>query len=162
MITRRYKHLGRRVCNRWTGICGIIVGASERGKRGWDVTIDWDDGHRSGVNWESEISDRPHSRCNHLLVADDYAPDYGPVPDRIRALIARIDSGPFPFRLGHSTELKVGRDSISYWAPFGEWEATASLYGGQGRWSHSSKTTLNDALAGLRAQLVAALEGGAK
>lgn len=148
--TRPYRHLGRRIENTACGKLGRIARAQRRTdvKRGWEVWIAWDDGH-DGSGWtDRDIGQYALNR----LVPDDYAPDHGPIKDRIRALITRIDEGGIEYRWRMITSVYIGRDNIGIWAPARKFIASAHLWAGQGNWRGEGDTQ-KEAWAALREQL---------
>jgi hypothetical protein len=149
--SRPYRNLGKRVQNIHTGIMGTITEAERRTnvKSGWKIRITYDDGHK-GILW----TDRDTLNHNRI-VADDFVPDYGPVRERILALIARIDRGGLEWQYGHSTEGRCNRDVVMIWKPLTTFETIASLYGGQGKWEAEGRTQ-DEAWAKLRCMLTEA------
>jgi len=144
-----YKNLGKRVQNLGTGHLGTIIAATRKpDSEVWTLKIRFD---TDEAGRETEWDSASCWRFNRI-VADDYAPDYGPIPDRIRAILARLDEE-IPSRLRHITEIRVGRDSITYWKPTFQHEFSVSLWAGQGSWrcKHSDKeTALNNLRETLR------------
>jgi hypothetical protein len=153
--TKQYRNLGKRVENTACGKLGRIARAVPRTdvKRGWEIWIAWDDGH-DGAGWTDR--DIGKSALNRI-VPDDYAPNHGPIPDRIRALLAVLDKGGIEWRYGMITSVSVGRDSIGIWRPFRTFVASAHLWAGQGKWEGESDTQEN-AWNALRIVLLAALK----
>jgi hypothetical protein len=153
-----YRHLGRRVVNIHTGILGTITEARVRPnvKRGWSLTITWDDGHSNSMWTDRDVSAK--GVTTNTLVADDYVPDYGPVKDRIQKLIDRIDHGDVRWKYGYGVEGRCGRDHIHIWKPrfTSQFEVRAGLYGGQGKWE-AEGITEELAWQKLRSMLVEAL-----
>ena len=151
---RPYRNLGKRVQNVHTGVMGTIIIAQRREdvKSGWNLRIEYDDGHLS-ILWH----DRETLQSNRI-VADDFVPNYGPVRERILALIERIDRGDLEWQRGFATEGRCNRDVVSIWMPRGRFETTAVLYGAQGRWEAKGNTQ-NEAWAKLRAKLTEAAAG---
>lgn len=133
---RPYRNLGKRVQNIHTGVMGKIVIAQRRedGKAGWNLRIEYDDGHLS-ILWRDRDT-LEHNR----IVADDFVPNYGPVRERILALIERIDRGGLEWERGFATEGRCNRDVVSIWKPMRCFETTAVLYGAQGRWEAEGST----------------------
>ena len=154
-----YPHLGRRVVNIHTGILGTITEARVRPhvKRGWSLTITWDDGHSNSMWTDRDVS--RNASTTNTLVADDYKPDYGPVKERIQKLINRIDQADVRWKYGFGVEGRCGRDHIHIWKPFATsmFETSAALYGGQGKWEAEGQSE-ELAWQNLRALLVAALQ----
>lgn len=148
--SRPYRNLGKRVQNIHSGIMGTITEAERRtdAKSGWKIRITYDDGHK-GILW-TDRSTLEHNR----IVADDFVPDYGPVRERILALIARIDRGGLEWKYGFATEGRCNRDFVSIWKPMAhrQFETMASLFGGQGKWE-AEGSTQDEAWANLRVML---------
>lgn len=149
--SRPYRNLGKRVQNIHTGIMGTITEAERRTdvKAGWKIRITYEDGH-NGILW----NDRDTLKHNRI-VADDFVQDYGPVLERILALIARIDRGGLEWQYGHSTEGRCNRDVVMIWKPRTMFKTIASLYGGQGKWKAEGHTQ-DEAWAKLRCMLAEA------
>jgi len=133
-----YKHINKRIENDSTGCLGTLVEASRKeGANVWDVGIKWD--CEEGI-------DRHFDTANlwkyNRIAPDDYAPDHGPIPERIKAIIFRLKNGTLPYRLNHITETREGKDSITlsrrrkdtkYWI-------NVSLWAGQGNWQTMGDT----------------------
>ena len=159
---KKYAFLGRRILNQPSGKMGTIASAKPRlaVKRGWEIVIEWDDGHSSGFWTDREISTT--GKQLNKVVADDFVPNYGPPNERIRALIDRLDERNIRWVPGYGVEAPVGLDSLHIWKPGAFFEAQASLYGGQGKWTSEGQTE-KIAWDDLRVKLTGALmrlEGG--
>lgn len=158
---RSYKHLGRRIENTACGKLGRIARAERRTdvKRGWKVWVMWDGEHdRISSTW----TDRDFGpNALNRIVPDDYAPDHGPIKDRIKALIAVIDKGGIEWVRGYSTSVYVGKDSVGIWRPFRTFIASAHLWAGQGDWRGEGDTQEN-AWNALRCVLLAAIKDKSK
>ena len=134
-----YKNLGKRVQNHGTGQLGTVIEATRKpDSKVWTLKIRFDtDEPGREMEWDSASCWR-----FNRIVADDYAPDYGPIRQRIEAIMERLSSD-IPMKFQHITEVHVGYDSITAWKPGFQYEFTASLWAGQGSWraKHSDKAT---------------------
>jgi hypothetical protein len=134
---RPYKNLWKRVQNHGTGQLGTVIEATrEPDSKVWALTIKFDtDPEGREMEWDSASCWR-----FNRIVADDYAPDYGPIRKRIEAIMERLSSD-IPMQFRHITEVPVGYDCITAWKPGFQYEVTASLWAGQGSWrsKHSDK-----------------------
>ena len=146
-----YKNLGKRFENFGTGQLGTIVDATRKpGSRVWELKVQFD---TEKDNFQSLWDSASFWRYNRI-VADAYAPDHGPIPDRIQAILKRLEDG-IPSKLHHITEIRIGKDSITYWKPTFQHQFSVSLWGGQGSWSakHSDRdialSTLKETLQGV-------------
>jgi hypothetical protein len=104
----KYKHLKRRIQNKWTGHFGRIVGAKPYMQKSWILKVLWE--HDGAIS-----ENTPQSLWrNNDIVPNDYAPDYGLISYRAAALLERVKTHQFVWKRGHRTVWIEGKDEIAF------------------------------------------------
>jgi hypothetical protein len=130
-----YKNLYKRIENEPTGMLGRIVEATRKpGSTVWDIAIKFDREESRSKHWDTASMFR-----YNRIVPEDYAPDHGPIKERIEAVISRLEKEPIPFRFGHSTVVYVGKDEITLSRDSKYW-INVTMWAGQRNWQTMGDT----------------------
>ena len=153
---RPYKHINKRIQNIPTGCLGrISLAGREPGKKMWEITVQWDDG-----SFDSTYTSSNFFQYN-AIVPEHFRPDYGPLAERAKAMLARLEEGDLPFQFGYITHVSVGKDSLSYWHPrFSSCHIYTADFFGEARSVQSEHSERNMALLNFKDALQEVAKSG--